>query len=133
MYTSLDEVELAVVVNLDTLRVVLKSLSIDGKRWWIASDPRDAVADGYISIVHGDPGCADRLNTLYFRVAVLNDEMPPGGIDRLVLLFDESTSFSEEPGFYLENSNVVEDPVEDLMSFFEPIKKALVARLRAAD
>ena len=49
------------------------------------------------------------------------------------MLFDESTSFPEEPGFCLENSKVVEDPFEDLMSFFEPIKRALVARLRAAD
>ena len=59
--------------------------------------------------------------------------MPMGGTERLVLLFDESTSFPQEPGFYLEDSKVVEDPFEDLMSFFEPIKRALVARLRAAD
>jgi hypothetical protein len=133
MKASLDEVELAVVVNLETLREVLKGMSVDGKRWWIASDPRDAVDDGYISIGHGDPGCVDRLNTLHFRVFVLNDETPMGGTDRLVVLFDESTSFPEQPGFYLENSEVVEDPFEDLMSFFEPIKHALVARLRAAD
>ena len=133
MYTSLDEVELAVVINLETLREVLQSMSVDGKRWWIASDPHDAVAGGYISIGHGDPGCSDRLNTLYFRVPVLNDEMPMGGTERLVLLFDESTSFPQEPGFYLEDSKVVEDPFEDLMSFFEPIKYALVERLRAAD
>lgn len=133
MYASLDEVELAVVVNLETLREVLKSLSIDGKRWWIASDPHDAVADGYISIGHGDPGCSDRLNTLHFRVPVLNDETPLGGTVRLILLFDESTSFPEEPGFYLENNEVVQDPFEDLMRFFEPIKRALVACLRAAD
>jgi hypothetical protein len=129
----LDEGELAVVVNLETLREVLMSMSIDAKRWWIASDPHDAVAGGYISIGHGDPGCSDRLNTLYFRVPVLNDEMPMGGTERLVLLFDESTSFPQEPGFYLEDSKVVEDPFEDLMSFFEPIKYALVERLRAAD
>lgn len=133
MYTSLDEVELATVVNLETLREVLKSLSVDGKRWWIASDPRDAVAEGYISIAHGDPGCTDRLNTLHFRVPVLNDETPVGGTDRLVVLIDESTSFPQEPGFYLENGEVVEDPFEDLMSFLEPVKHALVARLRAAD
>jgi hypothetical protein len=133
MYTSLDEVELAVAVNLETLREVLKALSIDGKRWWVASDPHDAVAAGYISIGHGDPGCSDRLNTLYFRAPVLNDETPLGGVDRLVLLFDESTSFPQEPGYYLENSEVVEDPFQDLMSFLEPIKHALVARIRAAD
>ena len=133
MHTSLDEVELAVVVNLETLREVFMSMSIGGKRWWIASDPHDAIVDGYISIGHGDPGCTDRLNTLYFRVPVVNDETPMGGTDRLVVLIDESTSFPQEPGFYLEDSEVVEDPFEDFMSFFEPLKHALVARLRAAD
>src|ERR1035437_7819884 len=59
--------------------------------------------------------------------------VPPARRPRSVLLFDESTSFPEEPGFCLENSKVVEDPFEDLMSFFEQIKRALVARLRAAD
>lgn len=132
MYTSLDEVELAVVVNLETLIEVLKSMSIGGRRWWIASDPRDAAAVGYISIGHGDPSCSDRLNTLYFRIPVLNYEIPMGGTDRLVVLIGASTSFPEQPGFYLENSEVVEDPFEDLMCFYEPIKHALVSRLRAA-
>jgi hypothetical protein len=133
MYTSLDEVELAVVVNLETLREVLISMSIGGKRWWIASDPHDAATEGYISIGHGDPGCSDRINTLYFRCPVLNDETPLGGVDRLVVLIDESTSSPQEPGFYLENSEVVADPYEDLMSFLEPLKHALVDRLRTAD
>ncbi|MDP9049108.1 MAG: hypothetical protein M3O31_00070, partial [Acidobacteriota bacterium] len=72
------------------------------------------------------------LNTLHFRVPVLNDVTPMGGADRLVLLFDESTSSPQEPGFYLEDNEVVEDPFEDLTSFFDPIKHALVDRLRAA-
>jgi hypothetical protein len=38
-----DEIGLGFVVNLETLREVLKSLSVRGRRWWIASDPADAI------------------------------------------------------------------------------------------
>jgi hypothetical protein len=133
MDVDLDEVELGLVVNLTILREVLKTLSVDGKRWWIASDPYDAAARGYVSIGHGDPHCADRLNTLYFRIPVLGNETPRTGTDRLVLLFDPSTSFPEEPGYYMENGRVMQDPLEDFMRFYCPIKGALIARLQAKD
>lgn len=76
MYVDLHEVQLAVVVNLETLRDAREGLSIGGKPWWIRCDSRDAVANGYISIGHGDLECTDRLNTLHFRVPVLSDETP---------------------------------------------------------
>jgi hypothetical protein len=133
MDVDLDEVELGLVVNLTILREVLKALSIDGKRWWIASDPYDASARGYVSIGHGDPNCSDRLNILHFRIPVLGNETPRAGTDSLVLLFDPSTSFPEEPGYYLENGRVMRDALEDFMSFYSPIKSALIARLQAED
>jgi hypothetical protein len=128
-----DEIELGFVVNLKTLRKVLKTLSIDGNRWWIACDPCDAFARGYISIGHGNPHCTDRLNTLYFRVPILSSDIPTAGTDRLVLLFDPSTSVPEEPGYYLENGRVMQDPLEDISCFYHPIKRALIARLQAGD
>jgi hypothetical protein len=39
---NIEEVELGFVANLETLREVLKELSINGRRWWVASDPTDA-------------------------------------------------------------------------------------------
>jgi hypothetical protein len=81
MEIDFDQVELGLVVNLTILREVLKSLSIDGKRWWIASDPQDALTTRSITIGHGDPRCTDRLNTLYFRIPVLGNETPRGGTD----------------------------------------------------
>jgi hypothetical protein len=122
---------LGVVVNLTTLRDVLKSLSIDGKRWWIASDPQDAQTTRSITIGHGDPRCKDRLNTLYFRIPVLGDQTPRCGSDRLVFLVDPSTSTAAEPGYYIEDGRVVEDFVEDFICFYRPITRALIARLRA--
>jgi hypothetical protein len=131
MEIDFDQVELGLVVNLTILREVLKSLSIDGKRWWIASDPQDALTTRSITIGHGDPRCTDRLNTLYFRIPVLGNEPPRGGTDGLVLLFDPSTSVADEPGYYIEDGRVVEDFVEDFLCFYRPITRALIARLRA--
>jgi hypothetical protein len=43
MEIDFDQVELGLVGNLTILGEALKSLSIDGKRWWIASDPHYAL------------------------------------------------------------------------------------------
>jgi hypothetical protein len=42
MNFSLDEVDLGFVVNLETLRDISKAMSVNGRKWWIASDPGDA-------------------------------------------------------------------------------------------
>jgi hypothetical protein len=124
-------VELGMVVNVRTLRKVLKQMSIDGRRWWIASDPQDAAETGSITIVHGDPRCEDRLNTLYFRIPVISEEIPWAGTDGLVLLLDPSYVSAEEPGFYIENGRMTQDCLEDFVGFFGPIKKALITRMQA--
>jgi hypothetical protein len=131
MDVDVDEIELGFVVNLKTLREVLKGLSIDGRRWWIASDPHDAAEIGCVRVGYGDPDCTDRLNTLYFQVPVLGNEVPRAGMDRLVLLFEASTVSAAEPGFYIENGRVMQDCLEDFTCFFYPIRDALIARLRA--
>jgi len=127
---DLGEVELGFVVNLKTLRDVLKGLSVSGRRWWIASDPMDSLESHSVTIGHGDPGCVDRLNTLYFRVPVLNDEKPLVGTDRLILLMDSSVVSAEQPGLYMEAGRLLEDPLADLECFFQPIRQALIAMLR---
>jgi hypothetical protein len=128
---SLDEVDLGFVVNLETLREVLKSMSINGRRWWIASDPSDAIDTHTVTIGHGDPRCHDRLNTLYYRVPVLNEEIPMAGTDKLTLMFDSSIVSAEQPGIYIEDGRVFKDSVEDLQSFYDPIQRALMAKLQS--
>jgi hypothetical protein len=130
MEVNFDQVELGVAVNLATLRHVLKRLSINGKRWWIASDPADAAMTRSITIGHGDPGCIDRLNTLYFTIPVLGSSVPGARTDNLVLLFDPSTSAAAEPGYYMEDGRVIQDSLEDFFCFFQPIIRALAARLQ---
>jgi hypothetical protein len=130
MEVSLDEIELAFVANLATLREVLKKLSVNGKRWWIASDPADSLESRFLTIGHGDPGCVDRLNTLYYRVPILNEEKSVAGADKLVLLLDSSVVLPEQRGFYLEDGRVVNDDFADLEYFFFPIKRGLTEMLR---
>jgi hypothetical protein len=130
MDIDINGVELGLVVNLKTLREALKGLSINGRRWWIASDPNDADARGYISIGYGDPQCEDRLNTVYFRFPILGDVTPKSSTDRLVLLIDPSTCVPESPGFYLEAGRVVQDSLEDFYCFYPPLKRALITRLQ---
>jgi hypothetical protein len=131
MFADFEEVELGLVVRIKILREVLKTLSIDGRRWWIASDPQDAMTTGSITIGHGDPQCKDRLNTLYFRFPVLGEMPPRTSTDKLVLLVESSVCTPEEPGLYLENGRVMQDFLEDFTSFYPPIKDALIARLIA--
>jgi hypothetical protein len=129
---SLDEVDLGFVVNLETLRDVLKAMSVNGRKWWIASDPGDAIDTHTVTIGHGDPGCHDRLNTLYYHVPVLNEEMPMAGTDKLTLMLDSSVVSAEQPGLYFEDGKVGQDSVADLKSFFDPIQRALLAKLQSS-
>jgi hypothetical protein len=131
IHDDLDDVELGLVVSLDTLRGVLKTLSVDGRRWWVASDPHDAAETGSLTIGHGDPNCKDRLNTSYFRVPVVSSAAADCHRVRLVLLFDSSCVTAEEPGFHVEEGIVMRDALDDFSAFFEPIKAGLMARLQA--
>jgi hypothetical protein len=130
MQIELNEVDLGFVVSLAVLREVLASLNINARRWWIASDPADAVRNGWLTIGHGDPGCRDRLNTLYYRLPVLNDDVPGGSTDRLVVLVESSVVSPEQPGLYWEKGRVVQDEIEDIQSFLFPILHALAARFK---
>jgi hypothetical protein len=131
MDADLTEMDLGFVVSLATLREVLKATSVNGRRWWVASDPHDAAESGFISIGHGDPKCVDRLNTLYYHVPVVGNQEWKARTDRLILVLDPSTTTPEDPGYYIENGRVVQDSVEDFFCFYEPIERALIARLQA--
>ena len=122
----LDEVDIAVAVNIEILRQVLKNLSRNGKKWWIACEPAYAVEAGFVTIGYGDPGCVDRLNTIFYKVPVLNEDPPLGGPDKLVLLFDSSVVVPEQRGLYREGDRVLEDEIADFEDFFTPIVRALV-------
>jgi hypothetical protein len=129
MEIDFDQVQLGLVVNLTILRAVLKSLSIDGRRWWLASDPQDALTRGSMTIGHGDPLCTDPLNTLYFSIPVIGNGTPRGGTDGLVLLFDQSTSCGRTGLLHREGSSGA-GFVGGFLRFFRPIHRALITRLQ---
>ena len=110
---------------------MLRGLNINGRRWFIASDPQDAAETGYVILGHGCEGCFDRLNTVHFRIPVVGDDGSKR-TDRLILMIDRSTADAEEPGYYLLDDRITEDPEEDFHTFYEPVERALIARLRAS-
>jgi hypothetical protein len=130
MYLDCGGLEIGLVVNLKILRETLRRLNINGRSWWIASDPHDAAARGYVSVGYGDPQCKDRLNTMYFRFPIVGDVTLQISTDRLVLLVDPSTCTPEAPGFYLEDGQVAQDSLEDFLRFYPPLKRALIKRLQ---
>ncbi len=127
---DIEGVDIGLAVSLGALREILTGLSDDRKRWWIACDPTDTLETRVLTIGHGQFGCVDRLNALYFDVPVLNDRKPGTSMDRLVLLLDSSVISAVGPGLYMENGRVLEDPFRDLESFYQPIRKALISLLQ---
>ena len=79
MNIDLDFVDVAAVLNIETLRTVLRDLSALGKKWWIACEPKYTAENGYIMVGFGDPGCKDRLNRTLYRFPVLNANPPLRG------------------------------------------------------
>jgi len=129
MAINLGEVDLAIAVNIGILREVFGKLSERGRIWWIACEPLYAFEKGYITIGFGDPGCVDRLNTVLYRVPILNTDRPVSGSDKLVVLLDASVILPEQPGLYREGYDVVRDELADIESFFIPLKRALIPML----
>lgn len=127
---DLDDVDLGFVVNLQILKEVMKDLSVEGRNWWIASDPQDAGERGYISIGFGDAHCNNLSNTVYFQIPVIHSVAPRYQRPRLILLFDSAYVKPEVPGFYAENGVYRQDDLEDFQCFFRPIKKALISRMQ---
>jgi hypothetical protein len=131
---QLDEIDIAFVVNLETFRELLKKLCGRKSRYWIASDPADALDSRSITVGFGCEGCSDGMNATYFRIPILNDEVPRRGTNRLVLLIAPSVIRAEDPGFRLEGCQItVTDILEDFQEFLAPVKGAIADLLRTAD
>ena len=127
MELNVDDVDLAVVVSVEILRQVLKKLSVNGHRkWWIACEPEYVLESGFVMIGFGDAGCLDRLNTIFYKLPILNEDPPLGGPDKLVVLLDSSVVVPEQRGLYREGDRVLEDEIADMEDFFTPILRAMV-------
>ena len=127
-----ERIELGIVVNLRNLRDVLRSLSVGGRQWWFASDPVDAIEKGCLSVGYGYPGCVHALNASYYRIPVLNKELPITGTEDVVVVIESSVCIAEQPGFYFEDGKLVPgDALETFQSFFSPLQRSLLARLQA--
>jgi hypothetical protein len=110
--------EVGIVASLETLRRVLKGLTVNGKRWWIGCDPRDAVENEAIMVGFGDPRCTDPLNRSYFRMPVL-EAASARTTGQLLLLIAPST--------------IVSDDIAEFEEFYAPVKNVLLERIRVGD
>ena len=81
---------------------------------------------GFLTIGYGDPGCVDRLNTVYYKLPILNEDPPLGGPDKQVVLVDSSVVVAEQCGLYREGDRVLQDEIADIEDFFTPIARAMV-------
>jgi len=127
-HCDLDDVELAFVVNIKTLRDVLRTLSVNGRRWWLATDPSVAVDHGYVTLAFGYPGCHDPLNTIHFSLPVLSESPPSTGPDRVAILFDACHFFAHQPRSDRGGGHD-RDCLEDFTAAFGPVKEALLRRM----
>lgn len=122
MYPGIEQVELGLAVSLGRLSAVMQQVSAGGTRWWTACDPRHGVEKGSVTFGFGYPGCIDPFNASFYSVPVLNEALPRGGVDDLVLLWDSNVIRFEcgdaDPGTFC--------------AFFIPIKNALATCLQAA-
>jgi len=107
-------IDVAVVVNLDTLHTVLKSLLVHGSRWWIASHPDDARENGSITLGFGEPSCCDSHNRSFFRIPIIETTIA-GNPDGVLLLFHPCA--------------IMSDDIDVFPEFYTPLKRALLARL----
>jgi hypothetical protein len=60
------------------------------------------------------------------------DDMPMAGTDKLIVMLDSSVVSAEQPGLYFENGRVLQDSLADLQSFYDPIERALLAKLQSS-
>jgi hypothetical protein len=118
------DIEVALVVSIGALRRVLRTLHVQGREWWIASDPYDAKQIGWISLGWGNRHCTDPANVEHFRIPILDsaEDEAPG---KLLVLFDASCIVSEDRHF----RSTLGSSVGGFEEFFTPVKAALVACL----
>lgn len=124
------ELTLGFAVNFRVLKEVLVGLKVQGRRWWIASDPADAPDTKHITIGYGCPECDDHLNVSYYRVPVIDAAVyryvPPD----LILLFDPSCIWTESLGCYrLDNGTLAQSDFDDFGDFYLPVLQALCERM----
>ena len=129
---SLDDwitVDIALIVEMETFRTVLKSLSAGGDQWWFASDPAGAVGIGCLIVGFRNAVSSSSSHAVFFRIPLLNQGtcLPDGRY--LVLAPALIDSIDPVPRVEPSQSR---DSIGDFERFYFPLKNALTAQLRAA-
>lgn len=129
-----DEIDLGFAVSLMKFREALNTASTNGQQWFIATDPCEAVESRSLRVGYGDENSIELLSKIYFRLPVLSESLPRGGASRIVILLDASCCISDQPGFYVAGDGQIKhDFLQDFVSFFYPLKKALIDQMQTGD
>lgn len=129
---DIDQVDLGFALSLESLSGALQAVSTNTRRWWIAATPCEAVERGHVRVGYEDQDRSDLLNRVYFQLPVLSNSLSRAGTNRIIILLDASCCILDQPGRYIdEDGQIKHDVLEDFVSFFVPLKNALMQRMQA--
>jgi hypothetical protein len=138
----LDEIDLGFVVRLDVFKQIINGLNSKHNRWWISTEPLETIECGYLLIGHssaatrGQRDATDAVvceaEAVYFRIPVLNTQVPRGGSRHLLLLIHPFAIVPPKAEYFRENGGTLGDLMRNLHSCFPPIKAAMIRMLECA-
>ena|ERR1022692_331229 len=128
----IEDVDLGVVCNLETLRATTANLRVGGQRWWVESDLEQALKSGSVIVGYGDRRCVDPLNSSVFAMPILNklSAVRGKGRNNLLVVLHPSTLSSGEPPLFMDRCLVTDECRAYFEEFYYPLVDALARRLR---
>jgi len=120
------------VISVGKLRSVIRCLGVNGRRYWIASDPADALETGAITVGFGGRECTDPLNRAFFRIPIVGEG---AGVtpDSIILLLDPAVITSEDRGYHLDKKRFIAECPVDFDEFYSPLKNELLRILHTGE
>ena len=111
------------VISVKALREVLKEISTDEGRWWIAEDRPHNVVVGFTL----GKMLADELNNILFKFPKIANVWLFGEDGEIVCMYPISRETIQR-GLYWDKDRLVCDEVRDWEAFWPPIKAAMAKR-----
>jgi hypothetical protein len=118
------------ILSIADLRRVLADISHGSRRWWIQNnftllrDPDEQTF--WLTLFHSNPAPDQMTDEISFHVPVLLSSVVRWNEESALVCLDPEVIRPHGEGLYLENDRVVGDFMEDWITFWEPLKQALL-------